>query len=165
MFVFMRPNQEQLQRIEPESCDQPKWFASPLSAAFGTPTFSSSAAAAIQASLAGELKFLVFTVSLQEVIAAPVLRSKNLVTLFQWPLRLDWKSGGKQIARDLVLECSRIILVYSKTSEVELAERFPKKEVHWIGHFVDTNFFGPIGEGCLADAFLLCVGDHLRLSQ
>jgi glycosyltransferase involved in cell wall biosynthesis len=164
VFVFLKPSSDQAARVTLSENELPRWFAAPIHAAFGHITLSSLASDAISASFNGERNFLIFTVSMQEVIASAALSTRNLATLFQWPISSENKFTPKDAARDFVLNRSRKILTYSRQSEGELRTRFPGSEVQWIGHFVDTDYFSP-RDASNVEEFLLCVGDHKRLES
>lgn len=165
MHVFLAVDIETKERINEASVNRPLWFAAPIARASKyfliNRSFVSYYSSALFGGRAGE--FLIFNISYKEL----VLRcfpgfGVNWIALHQW--RPDEMLGyWRALAKRLIISRSKLILTYSRVDEVSLREIYPKKNVRWIGHFVDTEFFSPlISSGCV-EKYILCVGDHLRL--
>jgi len=162
MILLMNPSAAQVARSTGQG--RPLWFAAPLVAADRSACFQAGFTGWRASSLL-DLRSrgaLVFTVGWLEGFVSLLPEGMAPVcALFQWK-PLEHLTLLKKWLYRRVLGRSRVLVTYSRDSEVYLRTLFPNKPIVWLGHFVDTDFFQPTEEKSGSERYFLCVGNHKR---
>ncbi|MBI2685994.1 MAG: glycosyltransferase [Acidobacteria bacterium] len=162
MILLMRPGVEEIARTTGGA--HPRWFAAPVFAADGAARFASTFGDLRSTSRTDRRKrgALVFNVGrLESCLSLLSERALPLCSLYQWR-PLEAQQPLKRWLYRRVLGRSRVLVTYSRQSEIYLRNLFPGKPVVWLGHFIDTEFFQPANRSDWREPYFLCVGNHKR---